>query len=62
MDSKDTCPKGGKHKYVADEESDEIICLKWGSIYKGKSNVGKAGSGSIDFHDRRGEEDFGRSY
>jgi len=33
-----------------------------GSIYKGKSNVGKAGLGRYDFHDRSGEEDFGRSY
>ena len=23
--SKDTCPKGGKHKYITDEESGEII-------------------------------------
>ena len=35
---------------------------KTGSITKGNSSVGKAGSRSINFHDRRGEEDFGRSY
>ena len=35
---------------------------KTGSITKGHSSVGKAGSRSINFHDRRGEEDFGRSY
>jgi hypothetical protein len=33
-----------------------------GSIHKGNAGVGKAGSRSINFHDRRGEEDFGRSY
>ena len=35
---------------------------KTGSITKGHSSVGKAGSRSINFHDRRGEEDFGRRY
>ena len=35
---------------------------KTGSITKGHSSVGKAGSRSIDFNDRRGEEDFGRRY
>ncbi len=39
MDSKDTCPKGGKHKYITDEESGEIICRKCGNVEKLESNI-----------------------
>ena len=35
---------------------------KTGRIEKGHSGIGKAGLGNITFHDRRGEEDFGRGY
>ena len=50
MDSKDTCPKGDKHKYVTDEESGEIICLKCGNVEKLESNI-------LEYKDRPEAED-----
>ena len=39
MDSKDTCPKGGKLKYVSHEESGETICRICGNVEKLESNI-----------------------
>ena len=50
MDSKNTCPKGGKHKYIADEESGEIVCRKCGNVEKLESNI-------LEYKDRPEAED-----
>ena len=45
-----TCANDGKHKYVTDEESGEIVCLKCGNVEKLESNI-------LEYKDRPEAED-----